>query len=80
MAGNDSTRKRLRSREWVTERSIAGYCMVSPSTVRRWIKDGKLPAIQLPSGQHRVAVDSFKTFLKRHQIPIPEELLLMTLA
>ena len=75
MAGQDSTRRRLRSREWVTVRGIAGYCMVSPSTVRRWIRDGSLSAIQLPSGQHRVAVENFKGFLKSQGIPVPDELL-----
>ena len=54
--------------------SIAGYCMVGPATVRRWIRDGDLRATQLPSGQFRVSLEDFRDFLARNSMPISDEL------
>jgi excisionase family DNA binding protein len=54
-------------------KDIASYCMVSTSTVRRWLKDGKLKAIRLPSNQYRINITDFKDFLKRYDIPVRED-------
>jgi excisionase family DNA binding protein len=53
---------------------IAGHCMVSTMTVRRWIKSGKLVATRLPSGHYRVSAADFRDFLKRYGMPLEEEL------
>jgi excisionase family DNA binding protein len=58
----------------ITVKNIAEYCMVSGVTVRRWIKDGKLNAMKLPSGHYRITTDGFRDFLKRYHMPIKEEL------
>jgi excisionase family DNA binding protein len=48
--------------------------MVSTSTVRRWILNGQLLAVKLPSGQYRVRVADFKEFLTKNHISITDEL------
>jgi excisionase family DNA binding protein len=53
-------------------KDIAEECMVSKTTVRRWIKGGKLPAIRLPSGHYRISLRDFRRFLEQHDIPIKE--------
>lgn len=58
----------------ITVKEIAGYCLVSGITVRRWIKDGKLTAMKLPSGHYRVTTAGFRDFLERYNMPIKEEL------
>ncbi|OGO36389.1 MAG: hypothetical protein A2147_03300 [Chloroflexi bacterium RBG_16_57_8] len=68
-------RRKLAGRAFITVDSIAAYCMVSRSTVGRWIRDGKLPAMKLPSGHFRVTVSDFRDFLKRHNMPVTRELL-----
>lgn len=40
--------------EWLTERGIP----TTGRTVRRWCKDGSLPAVLLPSGRVRIPVAS----------------------
>ena len=57
-----------------TVKDIAEYCLVSRMTVRRWIKDGKLSAIKLPSGHYRVTTAGFRDFLEQYNMPIKEEL------
>jgi excisionase family DNA binding protein len=70
----ENSRKKLKiaSRTSVTVNGIANYCLVSESTVRRWIKDGKLSALRLPSGQYRITAVDFRDFLNRYDIPIKE--------
>jgi excisionase family DNA binding protein len=68
-------RRTLAGRDFVSVASIAGYCMVSRSTVTRWIKNGALRAMKLPSGHFRVSVTDVRAFLKRHDMPITLELL-----
>jgi excisionase family DNA binding protein len=68
-------RRRLAGRAFITVDSIAGYCMVSRSTVGRWIRDGKLRAMKLPSGHFRVTVSDFRDFLRRHSMPVTQELI-----
>jgi excisionase family DNA binding protein len=70
----EGRRQRLVGQTSIKVESIAGYCMVSRSTVRRWIQEGRLSAMKLPSGHFRVTVKDFKTFLVRHDIPFPAEL------
>ncbi len=62
-------------KNWLTATDVADRCMVSTATVRRWVKDGKLSAMKLPSGHFRVTVEDFRDFLKQYHMPIREELL-----
>ncbi len=67
-------RRKLAGQTSITVDSIAGYCMVSRSTVRRWIREGMLSAMKLPSGHFRVSIADFMEFLKRYDMQVPEEL------
>ncbi len=58
--------------DWVSIGRIAKSCLVSVATVRRWIKQGKLPAIQLPSRHYRVSIVDFRDFLERWHIPVED--------
>jgi excisionase family DNA binding protein len=57
-----------------TINDISEYCLVSGITVRRWIKDGKLSAMKLPSGHYRISNAGFRDFLERYKMPIKEDL------
>ena len=57
---------KIESRTSVNVTGIANYCLVNECTVRRWIKDGKISAFRLPSGQYRVTAVDFKDFLIRY--------------
>jgi len=66
--------RKARAKNWLSVGKIGEYCLVSTATVRRWIKTSELLAIRLPSGHYRVSIAGFKDFLKRHDIPVREEL------
>jgi len=63
------------NKKWLGVGLIGKYCLVSTATVRRWIKQGKLPAIQLPSRHYRVSIVDFRDFLERWHIPVEDWLL-----
>ncbi len=63
---------KIASRTSVTVKGIANYCLVSECTVRRWIKDGKISALRLPSGQYRITALDFRAFLIRYGMPVRE--------
>ncbi len=50
--------------------NISKYCHMSTSTVRKWIKSGRLRAYTTPDGQYRVELVDFKEFLERYGMPI----------
>lgn len=47
---------------------------VDPGSVANWIDQGLLTAHRTPGGHRRVAVDDLLKFLRRHRMPIPQEL------
>ena len=53
-------------------KDIADHCMVSKTTVRRWIESGKLRAIRLPSGHCRISRVDYRSFLETCEIPLKE--------
>ncbi|MFH0769075.1 MAG: helix-turn-helix domain-containing protein [Chloroflexota bacterium] len=57
----------------LTVGGVAGYCLVTTATVRRWIKSGKLSASRLPSGHYRVSIADFRDFLEHYNMPIKKE-------
>jgi len=63
-----------RPKNWLTVGDVGEYCQVSTATVRRWIKNSEIPAIQLPSGHFRVSIADFRDFLERHNLPVRGEI------
>jgi excisionase family DNA binding protein len=50
-------------------KDIASDCMVSKTTVRRWVEGGKLQAIRLPSGHYRINRVDYRNFLETCEFP-----------
>jgi excisionase family DNA binding protein len=65
---NNLKKLKIESQTSVTVRGIANYCLVSECTVRRWISDGKISALRLPSGHYRITAANFKNFLIRYHM------------
>ena len=63
------------NKNWLGVGLIGKYCLVSTATVRRWIKQGELSAIQLPSRHYRVSIVDFRDLLERLHIPVEDWLL-----
>ena len=57
-----------------TSHEVASLVQVSPSSVLKWIEQGKLRAFRTPGGHRRVAREELLGFLRAHQLPVPAEL------
>lgn len=57
-----------------TSHEVASLVQVSPSSVLKWIEQGKLRAFRTPGGHRRVASDELVEFLRAHHLPVPPEL------
>jgi len=57
----------------LTTGEIAKYCHVTYRCVLVWIEEGKLKAYKTPGGHNRVAPENFTGFLKKYNMPIPDE-------
>lgn len=63
------------NRRFLTTGEAADHCGVHFRTVLRWIARGRLRAYALPGrGDHRIRAEDFVAFLRRHGLPVPEEL------
>src|SRR5258708_34347473 len=56
-----------------TTHDIARFCDVYPSSVSRWINEGKLKSYSTPGGHQRVMREELVRFLNEFRIPIPLE-------
>jgi len=54
--------------------AIAEMLHVDPGSVANWIDQELLHAHRTPGGHRRVAVEDLLTFLRKHKMPIPENL------
>ena len=57
----------------LTTFEIAHYCQVSHRTVQQWILVGKLPSHRTPGNHNRIKNNDFLEFLKKYNMPIPED-------
>ena len=55
----------------LTVEDVAQRLQIKPDTVRRWIRTGKLPAIEL-GGRLRVAPTDLQAFLDKHRKRLPD--------
>jgi len=62
----------MRKEKHLTTGQISAYCYVSYVTVLKWIKEGRLKAYTIPSGQSRVQRSDFREFLVQHKMPVDE--------
>ena len=47
---------------------------VNPSSVKKWVNDGRIAAFRTPGGHRRIRVADLVDFLNRHAMPIPRPL------
>lgn len=58
----------------LTSYQVGSLLQVNPSSVNKWIKDGRIPAFRTPGGHRRIRASDLVAFLNKHSMPIPEKL------
>lgn len=59
---------------YYTTYEVARMCQVTPGSVSRWIREGKLKTAVTPGGHHRIRENVVLSFLQSMRMPIPPEL------
>ncbi len=58
-----------------TTGKAAKMCGVGVNTIKNWIQNGSLQAIQTPGGHWRIPQDAFLEFADRFSIPLPDSMM-----
>ncbi len=53
---------------------VGDLLQVNPSSINKWVKDGRIPAFRTPGGHRRIRVSDLVQFLDTHKMPIPKAL------
>ncbi len=55
----------------LTSYQVGAILQVNPSSVNKWVKDGRIPAFRTPGGHRRIRAADLVSFLNNHKMPIP---------
>ncbi len=61
-------------REHLTTHQVSRLLAVSPTTVINWVRTGQLTCYTTLGGHRRIEREVLESFLKQHEMPVPEEL------
>ncbi len=58
----------------LTSSEVGQLLQVNPSSVKKWVDDGRLAAFRTPGGHRRIRAADLVQFLDVHRMPIPRDL------
>lgn len=58
----------------LTSYQVGSILQVNPSSINKWVKDGRIPAFRTPGGHRRFRAADVVAFLSSHNMPVPESL------
>lgn len=58
----------------LTSYQVGALLQVNPSSVNKWVKDGRMPAFRTPGGHRRIRAADLVAFLTEHSMPVPQSL------
>lgn len=64
----------LHAEHLLTSHEVGALLQVNPSSVKKWVNEGRIAAFRTPGGHRRIRVADLVDFLHRHAMPIPRPL------
>src|SRR6478735_6141277 len=58
----------------LTSYQVGALLQVNPSSINKWVKDGRIRAFRTPGGHRRIRAGDLVAFLNEHKMPIPTSL------
>jgi excisionase family DNA binding protein len=68
------TEQNLHAEHLLTSHEVGALLQVNPSSVKKWVNEGRIAAFRTPGGHRRIRVADLVDFLHRHAMPIPGKL------
>ncbi len=56
---------------YLTSHDAAKMIQANPSSINKWVKEGKISAFTTPGGHRRITVADFVAFLTKYEMPVP---------
>jgi len=58
----------------LTSHQVGHLLQVNPSSINKWVKDGRIRAFRTPGGHRRIRASDLVQFLQEHDMPVPRSL------
>lgn len=71
---NKDASPEIRAETLLTSYQVGSLLQVNPSSVNKWVKDGRIPAFRTPGGHRRIRAIDLVAFLNKHEMPVPGSL------
>ena len=71
---NTPKAQEIRADSLLTSYQVGALLQVNPSSVNKWVKDGRIPAFRTPGGHRRIRASDLVAFLTEHKMPVPTSL------
>ena len=68
---NTPKAQEIRADSLLTSYQVGALLQVNPSSVNKWVKDGRIPAFRTPGGHRRIRAGDLVAFLNEHKMPVP---------
>jgi len=69
-----SLEQEIDSERLLTSHEVGALLQVNPSSVNKWVKEGRISAFRTPGGHRRIRARDLVEFLDGHQMPVPARL------
>lgn len=69
-----SLEQEIDSERLLTSHEVGALLQVNPSSVNKWVKEGRISAFRTPGGHRRIRARDLVEFLDGHQMPVPPRL------
>ena len=58
----------------LTSHQVGEILQVNPSSINKWVNDGRIQAFRTPGGHRRIRAGDLVAFLEKHKMPVPRPL------
>lgn len=58
----------------LTSHEVGVLLQVNPSSINKWVNEGRIPAFRTPGGHRRIKLADLLVFLREHKMPVPAAL------
>ncbi len=69
-----SLEQEIDSERLLTSHEVGALLQVNPSSVNKWVKEGRISAFRTPGGHRRIRARDLVEFLDSHHMPVPARL------
>lgn len=56
---------------YLTTHQVAEFIQVNPSSINKWVKEGRITCYRTPGGHRRIQAGNFVAFLTEYKMPVP---------